>query len=95
MAIEKQSYLYEVLIRFDGEGYQGAHQIWMDRYVDMPAETIISEQQRAAEPLVETAISELVGAQSIIMARQIDMLKAELASHRTEMEALQEKLKVS
>jgi len=72
--IEKNSYLYEVPIRYDANGYVGSHQIWIDRYIDTDTGEVISEQQRAAEPLAEAAIIDLVGEQAVVMAQQIDRL---------------------
>jgi len=80
MAIEKTSFLYEALIRFGPQGYEGSHQIWTDRYIDTVTDEIISEKQRPAEPLAEAAIVDLVGGQALVMAGQITALEAELAA---------------
>jgi len=78
MAYEKQTFLQETLIRFGPEGFEGAHQIWMDRVVDTEKDEIISEQTRPAEPIKEQEIIDLVGDQFVKMANQISALKDEL-----------------
>lgn len=84
MAIERQTYLYEALIRFDADGFVGAHEVDMERVIDGDTGEIIAERPMAARPIQSDQIADLVGEQVLVMGRQITALQAEIEALKDE-----------
>jgi len=95
MAILQKTHLYEVLIRFGADGFQGAHQRDLTLVQDEISGQVFSESEGPAMPLSREAIADLMDAQIVPMAQQIvdlfferDRLATQNAALLVEVEAL-------
>lgn len=75
MDIAKQDFLYEVLLRFDVDGFVAAHQIHVEKYVDNATGEVISEKQGAPMPLLADEIKGLLGEEVVGMALKVSELE--------------------
>ncbi|MFN3888969.1 MAG: hypothetical protein ACK4MV_01135 [Beijerinckiaceae bacterium] len=91
MAIEKQTYLYEVLVRGSRDGsISGAHQIRNEALVDTQTGEVLNERQGLAVALAVEDVRDLLGESFATAAAQIVALQAqvtELANARNAPEA--------
>lgn len=78
MDITKQDFLYEVLIRFDVDGFVAAHQICVEKYIDKTTGEVLSEKQGAPMPLSADKIKDLLGEEITGMAQKITELEARM-----------------
>jgi hypothetical protein len=89
MAIEKQSYLNEVLVRFRRDGtIAGAHQIFNDVVVDTQSGVVLSERAGHAAALDPAAVSGVLGNTFTSAASQIAGLEVRVAELAQERDAL-------
>jgi hypothetical protein len=81
MAIEQQSYLNEILVRFRHDGsLAGSHQIFMDALVDTDSGSVLSERARPAAQLDPASVSSVLGEAFTTAAIQIARLEEEVAT---------------
>lgn len=88
MAITRTSFLYEILLRFNANGYQGAHVIDLEQVIEDG--NVISERELPARPITEAEIGTIIGAQSAALVEAADAARAEARAIRTENAQLQE-----
>lgn len=85
MAIEKQSYLYEVLVRGARDGsIVGAHQIHNEVLIDVESGEVLNERQGLARDLATEDVASLLGEAFTAAAAQIEELRGEAASMASE-----------
>jgi len=77
MAIEKVTYLYEALLRFDETGFKGAHQIHAEGFLDTETSEISNVRPLDAQPLAEADIVTLIGGENATFVARIAQLEAE------------------
>lgn len=61
MTIERRASLYEVLIRFDANGYKGSHVIDIDEVFDADTGEIHSARELPARPITQAELGPLLG----------------------------------
>lgn len=72
MPIEKQRYLYEILVRGTHDGQiAGAHQIHAERVVDTETGEVLADRAGVAEPLEVAEVGSVVGEAFTKSARQV------------------------
>jgi len=72
MAIERNTLLYELLVRLGPDGFLGAHAIDLERVTD--GDEVIAERELPARPLSELEAGTILGAEN---ARMVEQLAAE------------------
>ncbi|MDP2323187.1 MAG: hypothetical protein Q8N51_04065, partial [Gammaproteobacteria bacterium] len=79
MAIEKKSFLYEVLIRGAADGtIAGAHQIHAERLVDADTGAVLAEKTMDAKPLNVADVASLLGESFVTDAKVVAELQAKV-----------------
>ena len=79
--MKRETFLYEVMLRFGPEGLVGAHQIDLERVSD--GEEIVAEKELPATAITSEQATALIGEQVATMAAQISALTAERDNLRT------------
>jgi len=75
MAIERNTFLFEFLVRMGPGGFVGAHAIDLERVSD--GDEVIAERELPARPLTEAEAGTILGTEN---ARMVEMLSAEQAA---------------
>ncbi|MDP2358028.1 MAG: hypothetical protein Q8M31_18455 [Beijerinckiaceae bacterium] len=87
MAIEQQSFLYEVLIRGAADGsIAGAHQIHAERIVDTETGAVLAEKIMDAKPLALADVASLLAESFVTDAAVIAALQMQVATLTGELE---------
>ena len=97
MTIEKQTYIYEILIRGAADGsISGAHQVHAERVIDVVTGQVLAEQVLGAQPLSAKDVSSFIGeafagsaVALIALQERIKILDAELEQARADLDELQ------
>lgn len=89
MTIEKRTFLYEVLVRFDANGFAGAHQIHAEHYYDTATGQIATPTTLGdAQPLDRDLLAPLLGEQFTAMAEELRQTQERLRATQSAFEAL-------
>lgn len=80
MEVERQTTLYEVLVRFGPEGLRGAHAMDLERLIDTDTGDVISEQEGKARPITVEEVGELLGTENAALLEAVDKEKSRAAA---------------
>lgn len=95
MQVEHRTYVYEVLIRFDADGYRGSHVKDVEEWYDPETGKVINAVEADPRPVTEQELADLIGAanakaiedfDSVLDVRSAD-LKQQAEQHRLDAEA--------
>ncbi len=78
MSIKQQTHLYEILIRFDENGFAGAHQISVEKYTDSKSGAVLSEKQGNPQALTAAKIKGLLSKKTEELLLKIAALEKKL-----------------
>jgi hypothetical protein len=74
MALDRRTYLYEILVRLDQNGIKGAHVVDLEEIYDTESGEIIQAKPLPARPVTTEEIAPLLGAGNVAVIEQIDGL---------------------
>lgn len=77
MTIERETHLYEILLRFNSDGYQGSHVIDLEIMTENGA--VISERELPARSITEAEVGGIIGQQSARLVEAADAAIAQAA----------------
>jgi hypothetical protein len=80
MAIEKHSYLYEILIRFDEDGFAGAHVKDLETVFDADDGVVYSAKETEPRNVTEAEVGEILGAQAAVLIETVDRERVRAAA---------------
>lgn len=87
MALKLQTYLYEVLLRFDASGLRGAHQIRVEAIMDGTNQKSLTELP--AEAIDPETLTSLVGETSAKLIAQVGEQQKEIARLQSALESVE------
>lgn len=82
MGLKKQKHLYEILLRFDADGFRGAHVVDLETITDDGE--IVSAKELPARPITEEEVGSIIGSTNAKVIEQADAALA--ARHAMELE---------
>lgn len=88
MAIDKETHLYEILVRFGPEGYRGSHVQDLIRVIDTETGQVYSEQPTDARPVTKAEIGSLIGAKNAGLIEELEREKTARLEAEAERDAL-------
>lgn len=86
MSLKKTATLYEILVRFDANGYRGAHVIDLETVTD--GDEVIAERPLAPRPVEPAEVKTILGAQNARMIQSTDRVIGQLQETRGERDTL-------